>query len=161
MPGTSDLFDEHRERAAVCLLQLRQFGGVQTFSGPISTVRCYEDNVLLKQQISTPGEGRVLVIDAGGSLRCALVGDSIAGIGVEQGWAGIVLHGCVRDVAALRELPIGVKALGTNPRPSTKRGEGEIDVPVTFGEVTFRPGAMLHSDEDGIVVLDAPPVDRS
>ena len=155
MTGTSDLYDEHRERAGVCLVQFRQYGGVRAFAGPISTVRCYEDNVLLKQQISTPGEGRVLVIDAGGSFRCALIGDTIAGIGVEQGWAGIVLHGCVRDVAALRELPIGLKALGTNPRPSSKRGEGEIDVPVTFGEVTFRPGAILHSDEDGIVVLDA------
>ena len=155
MTGTSDLHDDHGARAGVCLVQFRQFGGVQAFSGAVSTVRCYEDNVLLKQQISTPGEGRVLVVDAGGSMRCALVGDIIAGIGVEQGWAGIVLHGCVRDVAALRELPIGVKALGTNPRRSEKRGEGAIDVPVTFGEVTFRPGAMLHSDEDGIVVLDA------
>ena len=155
MTGTSDLYDEHRDGAGVCLVQFQQYGGVRAFAGPISTVRCYEDNVLLKQQISTPGEGRVLVIDAGGSLRCALIGDTIAGIGVEQGWAGIVLHGCVRDVAALRELPIGLKALGTNPRPSSKRGEGEIDVPVTFGELTFRPGAMLHSDEDGIVVLDA------
>jgi regulator of ribonuclease activity A len=156
MTGTSDLYDEHGQRAGVCLVQFRQFGGVQAFSGAVSTVRCYEDNVLLKQQISTPGAGRVLVVDAGGSLRCALVGDTIAGIGVEQGWAGIVLHGCVRDVAQLRRLPIGLKALGTNPRPSSKRGEGQIDVPVTFGELTFRPGAMLHSDEDGIVVLDAP-----
>jgi regulator of ribonuclease activity A len=154
MTGTSDLHDEHLDRAGVCLVQLHQFGGVRAFSGRVSTVRCYEDNVLLKQQISTPGEGRVLVIDAGGSMRYALVGDIIAGIGVEQGWAGIVLYGCVRDVAALRELPIGIKALGTNPRRSRKRGEGEIDVPVTFGELTFRPGAMLHSDEDGIVVLD-------
>jgi regulator of ribonuclease activity A len=155
MTGTSDLHDEHGERAGVCLVQFRQFGGVRAFSGEVSTVRCYEDNVLLKQHISTPGQGRVLVVDAGGSMRCALVGDIIAGIGVEQGWAGIVLHGCVRDVATLRDLPIGVKALGTNPRRSDKRGEGEIDVPVTFGEVTFQPGAMLHSDEDGIVVLDA------
>jgi regulator of ribonuclease activity A len=79
----------------------------------------------------------------------------IAGIGVDQEWAGIVLHGCVRDVSALRELPIGLKALGSNPRPSSKRGEGQVDVPVRFGDVTFRPGAMLYSDEDGIVVLDA------
>src|SRR5690349_18196904 len=99
MIGTSDLVDQHGPRAAVCLVQLRQYGGVRAFSGPISTVRCFEDNVLLKQQISTPGEGRVLAVDAGGSLRCALVGDMIAGLGVEHGWAGIVLHGCVRDVA--------------------------------------------------------------
>jgi regulator of ribonuclease activity A len=156
MTGTSDLLDEHGDRAAVCLVQFGQFGGVRAFSGPISTVRCFEDNVVLKRRISTPGEGRVLVVDAGGSLRCALVGDAIAGIGVQQGWAGIVLHGCVRDVAAVRELPIGVKALGSNPRPSRKLGAGEVDVPVTFGEVTFRPGDLLYSDEDGIVVLASP-----
>jgi regulator of ribonuclease activity A len=155
MTSTSDLLDEHGERAGVCLIQFRQYGGRSAFSGPISSVRCFEDNVVLKRQISTRGNGRVLVVDAGGSLRCALVGDMIAGIGVEQGWAGIVLHGCVRDVAALRELPIGLKALGSIPRPSSKRGEGEVDVPVRFGDVTFTPGAMLHSDEDGIVVLDA------
>jgi regulator of ribonuclease activity A len=156
MPGTSDLYDEHGERAAVCLVQFRTYGGASAFSGPISTIRCYEDNVLVKRQASTPGDGRVLVVDAGGSLRCALVGDVIAGLGVTNGWAGIVLHGCVRDVAALRELPIGIKALGAIPRPSRKLGEGEVDVPVTFGGVTFRPGAVLHADEDGIVVLDGP-----
>ena len=165
MTGTSDLHDEHGARAGVCLLQFRQFGGVQAFSGAVSTVRCYEDNVLLKQQISTPGEGRVLVVDAGGSMRCALVGDIIAGIGVEQGWAGIVLHGCVRDVAALRELPIGVKALGTNPRRSEKRGEGadRRAGDLRRGHVPARRDAAQRRGRDRRPRRDglAPPIERS
>jgi regulator of ribonuclease activity A len=116
-------------------------------------VRCFEDNVIVKQRLSSSGEGRVLVVDAGGSMRCALVGDNLAKIGLDNGWAGIVLYGCVRDSAALDELGFGVKALGTNPRPSNKGGEGEIDVPVTFGEITFAPGAQLVADRDGVVVL--------
>ncbi len=133
--------------------QFRQFGGVRAFSGQIATVRCYEDNVLLRGRVSEPGAGRVLVVDGGGSFRCALVGDNIAGIAVENGWAGIVVHGCVRDVAALEELPIGIKALGTNPRPSGKTGAGDVDVSVTFGGAEFSPGAMLHADDDGVIVL--------
>lgn len=151
--STSDVYDEHGERAQVCELQLRDFGGVRAFSGPISTVRCHEDNVLLRRRLSEPGDGRVLVVDGGGSLRCALLGDNIAGIAVANGWAGIVVNGCVRDVAALAELPIGIKALGTNPRPSGKGGAGEIDVPVTFGGAEFTPGATLHADDDGVIVL--------
>ena len=116
-------------------------------------MRCLEDNVLVKQRVSEPGEGRVLVVDGGGSLRCALVGDNVAGLALANGWAGLVLNACVRDVAALAELPIGIKALGTNPRPSSKTGEGEIDVTVSFGGAEFRPGDVLWSDEDGVVVL--------
>ena len=121
--STSDLFDAH-PGAASCETQLRQFGGLRTFSGPIATVRCYEDNVLLRACVSEPGDGRVLVVDGGGSFGCALLGDNIAGIAVANGWAGIVVNGCVRDVTALAELPIGIKALGTNPRPSGKGGAG-------------------------------------
>jgi regulator of ribonuclease activity A len=150
--STSDLFDAHPE-AVSCETQFRQFGRTHTFSGPISTVRCHEDNVLLRARVSEPGEGRVLVVDGGGSFRCALLGDNIAGIAVANGWAGIVLHGCVRDVAALAELPIGIKALGTNPRPSGKSGDGDLDVPVTFGGAEFSPGALLHADDDGVIVL--------
>ena len=105
--------------------------------------------------MAEPGRGRVLVIDGGGSLRVALLGDLVAGIAAGNGWAGLVVHGGVRDVGALRRLPVGIKALGSNPRPSGKSGAGEVDVPVEFGGVTFRPGAMLVSDDDGIVVLDA------
>ena len=110
---------------------------------------------MLKARVAEPGEGRVLVVDGGGSLRVALLGDMVAGLAAANGWAGLVIHGCVRDVAVLRHLPIGIKALGSNPRPSGKAGAGEIDVPVEFGGITFRPGAMLTSDDDGIVVLDA------
>jgi regulator of ribonuclease activity A len=143
-------------------VQWQSFGAV-AFAGPVATVRCFEDNVLVKQQLSSPGDGRVLVVDAGGSLRCALVGDNLARLGLDNGWAGIVLYGCVRDSAALDELggvakggvsnTFGVKALGTNPRPSNKGGAGEIDVPVTFGEITFTPGAQLVADRDGVVLL--------
>ncbi len=154
--GTADLLDAHPD-ALVCLVQWRSFGA-RSFSGAISTVRCFEDNVVLKATVSEPGDGRVLVVDGGGSLRCALLGDNIAAIAKSNGWAGVVLNACVRDSVALDELgcvsrPFGVKALGTNPRPSRKGGEGEVDVPVTFGDVTFTSGAALYADEDGVVVL--------
>jgi regulator of ribonuclease activity A len=153
MTSTSDLFDAHAGTATTCETQLRQFGAVRAFSGPIATVRCLEDNVLVKQRVGEPGEGRVLVVDGGGSLRCALVGDNVAGLALQNGWAGLVLNACVRDVEALAGLAIGIKALGTNPRPSGKTGEGELDVVVSFGGADFRPGDVLHSDEDGIVLL--------
>ena len=153
MTSTSDLWDAHSDEAIVCELQLRQFGGVTAFSGEIATVRCLEDNVLVKQRVAEPGNGRVLVVDGGGSLRCALVGDNVAGLALENGWAGLVINGCVRDVEALATLAIGIKALGSNPRPSGKDGAGELDVPVSFGGATFTPGATLYSDADGILVL--------
>ena len=150
---TSDVYDEHREGAQVCELQLRDFGGTRSFSGPISTVRCHEDNVLLKQRLSDPGEGRVLVVDGGGSFRCALLGDNIAGLARDNGWAGVVLNACVRDVEALAAMPVGIKALGSCPRPSGKTGAGEVEVTVSFGGATFEPGATLHADGDGVVVV--------
>ncbi|MEV6037075.1 ribonuclease E activity regulator RraA [Nonomuraea sp. NPDC052116] len=149
---TADLYDERGDQLDSCDLQLRQYGGRRAFSGPVVTVRCHEDNVLLKSVLSEPGEGRVLVVDGGGSLHTAVMGDVIAGMAVANGWAGVVINGAVRDVAALRELDLGVKALGSNPRKSAKVGGGERDVPVTFGGATFRPGADLFSDDDGILV---------
>lgn len=153
MTSTSDLFDDHAETAVTCETQLRQYGGERAFSGPIATVRCLEDNVLVKQRVSESGGGRVLVVDGGGSLRCALVGDKVAGLAAANGWAGLVLNCCVRDVEAIAKLPLGIKALGTNPRPSGKTGAGELDVVVSFGGAEFRPGDVLYSDEDGILVL--------
>jgi regulator of ribonuclease activity A len=150
--ATADLLDEHPD-AAVCTLTFRQFGGVAAIDGRVATVRCFEDNVLVKQRVSEPGEGRVLVVDGGGSLRIALVGDNVASLALENGWAGLIINGCVRDSADLRGLALGIKALGTHPKPSSKTGAGELDVPVTFGEVTFTPGARVASDDDGIVVL--------
>ncbi|MCK2212324.1 ribonuclease E activity regulator RraA [Actinomadura sp. ATCC 31491] len=149
---TADLYDERGDQLDSCELQLRQYGGRPAFAGPIVTVRCHEDNALLKSVLGEPGEGRVLVVDGGGSLRAALMGDVIAGLAVTNGWAGVVINGAVRDVAALRELDLGVKALGSNPRKSGKQGTGERDVPVTFGGATFHPGAELFSDDDGILV---------
>ena len=151
MTATADLLDEHPD-AAVCALAFRQFGGVASIDGEIATVRCFEDNVLVRQRVNEPGAGRVLVVDGGGSLRVALVGDNIASIARDSGWAGLIIHGCVRDSAELGELALGM-ALGTHPKPSNKAGDGELDVPVTFGSVTFQPGGRVASDDDGIVVL--------
>jgi regulator of ribonuclease activity A len=152
---TSDLWDEHRDSAIVCETQFRQYGGVRAFSGEIATVRCLEDNVLFNQRVAEPGNGRVLVVDGGGSMRCALAGDNVVGAALENGWTGVVINGCVRDVDDLAKLAIGVKALGSCPRPSGKTGAGKLDVPVVFGAATFTPGDTLYSDEDGILVLPA------
>lgn len=150
--STADLFDERGEDLQSVSTQLLNLGGHACFSGPVRTVRCYRDNALLKAVLGTAGDGAVLVIDGAGALESALVGDIIAGLGVENGWAGIVVNGVIRDRIAIGQLPIGVKALGSNPQKSSKTGAGEADVPVEFGGVTFRPGAMLFSDEDGILV---------
>ncbi len=151
---TADLVDEHGEVIASCDQQLRQFGGRRLFTGVVRTVACLEDNALVKSTLAQAGAGQVLVVDGGGSLHTALMGDLIAATAVANGWAGVVINGAVRDVAALRRLDLGVKALGSNPRKSSKDGRGESDVPVTFGGVQFRPGQQLWSDDDGIVVLD-------
>ncbi len=151
--ATADLVDEIGPEVRSCDLQLRQFGGRSMFAGPISTVRCFQDNALLKSVLSEPGNGGVLVIDGDASVHTALVGDLIAELGRSNGWAGVIVNGAVRDSAILRTLDIGIKALGTNPRKSTKTGAGERDVEVSFGGVTFRPGEILHSDDDGIVIV--------
>jgi regulator of ribonuclease activity A len=152
--GTADLVDEIGPEVRSCDVQLRQYGGVSRFSGRVRTIRCREDNALVRQVLSSPGEGQVLVVDGAGSVHTALVGDLIAGLAVENGWRGLVLHGAVRDVVALAALPIGIKAIGSNPRKSGKTGSGEVDVAVNFGGVSFAPGDLLFSDEDGIVVLE-------
>lgn len=149
---TADLVDDIGDGVRSCDLQFRQLGGRTEFAGRISTVRCFEDNALLKAVLSEPGDGGVLVIDGAGSLHTALVGDIIAELGRSNGWAGLIVHGAVRDAATLRTLDIGIKALGTNPRKSAKTGAGERDVVVEFGGVTFVPGDIAHSDDDGIVV---------
>ena len=150
---TADLVDDIGPDVRSCDLQLRQFGGRSQFAGPITTVKCFEDNALLKSVLSEPNKGGVLVIDGGGSVHSALVGDIIAGLGVENGWVGLIINGAVRDAATLRTLDIGVKALGTNPRKSGKTGDGERDVAVEFGGVAFTPGEVAYSDDDGIVVV--------
>jgi len=153
---TADLVDQYGTELRVCETQFRQFGGCRAFAGPVRTVSCHEDNGLLRELVRTPGSGCVLVVDGGGSLRAALVGDMLAGAAQTNGWAGLILHGAVRDSVALAGLDLGVKALGTNPRPGGKTGAGAVDVPVSFGGITFHPGDVLHADDDGIVLLPRP-----
>ncbi|WP_017572161.1 ribonuclease E activity regulator RraA [Nocardiopsis halotolerans] len=150
--STADLIDDHGDTLRSCTTQFRQFGGRAVFSGRIRTIRCHEDNGLVKEVLNTPGDGAVLVVDGGGSLRTALMGDMIAAAAVDNGWSGAVILGAVRDTRALGGLDLGVKALGSNPRKSLKDGAGRLDVPVSFGDVTFVPGEWLYSDEDGVVV---------
>ncbi|MEI8301799.1 MAG: ribonuclease E activity regulator RraA [Burkholderiales bacterium] len=153
--STCDLFDAHPDIQS-CDLPMRLFGRRRAFSGLIRTVRCREDNALVKSLLSSPGQGQVLVVDGGGSLHSALIGDLIAGLGLANGWAGAVVHGAIRDSVAIDALDFGIKALGTNPRRSAKAGAGEVDVTVGFGGVVFTPGHWLCSDEDGIVVAARP-----
>lgn len=151
-PSTADLYDERGEELDSLALQFMDLGGHSSFDGPIRTVRCHRDNALLKRVLSRDGSGAVLVIDGHGSLDSALVGDLIAGLAVSNGWAGIIVHGAVRDRTALRELPLGIKALGSNPRKSSKTGVGEEDVVVEIAGVQFAPGKHVWADEDGILV---------
>jgi regulator of ribonuclease activity A len=147
------LVDQYGAELRVCDVQFRQFGGHRSFAGPVRTVSCHEDNGLLRDLVRTAGAGCVLVVDGGGSLHTALVGDVLAGAAQENSWAGLVVHGAIRDSAALAQLGLGIKALGTNPRKSGKTGTGAVDVPLSFGGVTFQPGDVLHADDDGIVLL--------
>jgi len=149
---TADLFDDFADRVQVCDPIFRDFGGHPRFAGPIVTVKCFEDNSLVKAALGEPGEGRVLVVDAGGSLRCAMLGDMIAASAVKNGWHGVLMYGCVRDSVDIAGMSLGVKALATNPRKSEKRGEGQRDIPVSFAGVCFRPGDHVYCDEDGILV---------
>lgn len=151
--ATTDLSDEHPE-AAICVLPFRSFGQRKRFAGRIRTVQSYHDNVVLKQQLSERSEGEVLVVDGGGSLAYALIGDLIAALGMNSGWAGVIVHGAIRDSVAIDALDFGIKALGTCPRRSAKNGLGLVDVPVSFGGVTFVPGQWVYSDEDGILVAE-------
>lgn len=150
--STADLADRDGAAVRSCDLQFRQCGGRETFAGHIRTVRCFQDNALLKKVLSEPGHGRVLVIDGHGSMHTALMGDLIAELGRSNGWSGAVINGPVRDSAVLAEMDFGIKALGTNPRKSSKTGEGELDVVLELGGVRFVPGEYLTSDHDGIVV---------
>lgn len=155
--NTCDLSDAYGERARVLAPVLRHFGGRRRFAGAVETLKCFEDNTKLRELANTAGDGRVLVVDAGGSMRCALVGDTIAREAIAHGWAGIVLNGCVRDTAALAGLELGVMALASTPRRSAKNGEGQTGAPVELGGVLCSPGDLLVADEDGIVVIDALP----
>jgi regulator of ribonuclease activity A len=150
--NTADLYDERGEDLDSIALQFQSLGGYSHFSGPVRTIRCLEDNALVKSTLATPGDGSVLVVDGGGSLRTALMGDLIAASAVANGWAGVVINGAIRDREAIAALPLGVKALGSNPRKSAKAGSGETDVELEIDGVTIRAGAMIWCDPDGILV---------
>lgn len=152
MKKTADLFDKYESEIQVAEPMLGDYGGLTTFSGKIATVKVFEDNALVRKKLEEQGDGRVLVIDGAGSTRTALVGDRLAREAEQNGWAGLVVHGCIRDIEDVSDLDIGVKALGSTPRKSSKKAIGEIDVPVHFAGVTFKPGDYLYADPDGIVV---------
>lgn len=158
--STCDLCDAHKndDSGAFRVLPPRfaSYGGVLRFAGPASTVKCFEDNSLVKAALDEPGQGRVLVVDGGGSLRRALVGGNLAAAAAKNGWAGIVVDGCVRDAAELAAAAVGIRALALMPLPTEKRGQGQRDVVVQLQGVAVRPGDRVCADADGIVVMAAP-----
>ncbi len=149
---TADLCDDFIDQLQVALpIGLSNFGGIKTFHGEIVTIKCFENNPLVRKTLSENGKGKVLVVDGGASKKCALTGDNIAQLAFDNEWSGIIINGCIRDSEAISKIKIGVKALYTNPTKSGKKEEGELNIPVTFSEITFTPGEYLYSDEDGIV----------
>jgi regulator of ribonuclease activity A len=157
--ATADLCDRHEEeiragRVRIVAPMFRSYGGRTFFHGPIATLKLFEDNSFVRKALEQPGEGRVLVIDGGGSLRRALVGDQLAALGVKNSWAGIVVYGCIRDSSAIAAMDIGVVALATHPQKTDKRNVGEAGISITFGGASFRPGEWLYADADGLLVSD-------
>jgi len=150
--NTADLYDDRGEELESVAVQFQNLGGHTHFSGQVRTIRCFEDNALVKTVLGTPGEGAVLVVDGEGSLRTALMGDMIAESAVANGWSGVIINGAVRDREALARLPLGIKALGSNPKKSAKTGVGEVDVQLVIDRVRIQPGVMIYSDPDGILV---------
>lgn len=157
--STADLLDQHEAKARAGRIRVvepmfRRYGNRPVFGGQIATLRLFEDNSLVREALAGPGDGKVLVVDGGGSLRCALLGDQLAVLAHQNGWEGIVVYGCIRDSGEIDTIDIGVRALNTHPLKSVKRGVGERDVAVTFGGVTFQPGEWIYVDGDGIVVSE-------
>lgn len=159
---TCDICDELKAQAGTDALRVlppvfRDFGGRTAFAGEVVTVKCFEDNTLVKAACDSPGQGRVLVVDGGGSLRRALLGGNLGRAAEKNGWAGVLIDGCVRDVAELATYGIGIRALAAMPLPTEKRNEGQRDVPVTIQGVPVRPGDWLVADADGTLILSQPP----
>ena len=153
---TTDLCDANEGKVRAVAPMFRSYGGKTRFSGPIRTLKVFEDNALVRSTLETAGKGAVLVVDAGGSMRCAMVGDQLALLGVKNNWAGVIVYGCIRDSGPIASMEIGVFALGTHPMKSIKKGAGDVDIPVTFGGVTFTPGQYIYADEDGVIVSERP-----
>lgn len=156
MQSTPDLCDQYPQLVRAVEPMLINFGGHEQFCGQIVTVKCFEDNSVVKQLVGTPGDNRVIVVDAGGSLRRACLGDMLAEQAASNGWSGLVIYGCIRDVDQIMATDIGVQALGVHPMKTEKKGVGELDIPVTFGGVTFNPGEYLYADNNGIIVSAEP-----
>ena len=158
--ATCDLCDSHKNDASghfrVLPPVFKKFGGVEKFCGEVVTIKCFEDNSLVKAAVDSAGQGRVLVVDGGASLRRALLGGNLGTAAANNGWAGVVIDGCVRDVAELAQCSTGIRALAAMPLPTEKRGEGQRDVAVQIQGVWVRPGDWLYADEDGMVVMPAP-----
>lgn len=153
---TADVCDALGDAARVCEPIFGDFGGRDVFHGPIATISTFEDNTKVWDVLRTGGKGRVLVVDGGGSLRAALVGANVAKLAADEGWAGLVINGCLRDVHETAAIDIGLKALATCPRRPRKEDMGVLEIPVSFAGVTFHPGEYLYADEDGIVVTKGP-----
>ncbi len=152
MFATTDLSDRHGDTVAHCRPAFRNFGGRTRFSGPVTTVSCFEDNVLYEQALSDVASGSVVVVDGGGSLDCALMGDRLGGIAVDRGVPGVIINGCVRDIEQLALLDVAILALAPHPRRSNKAGRGARDVPVSFAGVLWTPGDVVYGDADGVIV---------
>ncbi len=158
--ATCDLCDANEDKLAVGTLAVlppvfRPFGQLVKFAGPAATLKVFEDNALVRATLETPGEGRVLVVDGGASLRCALVGGNLGQLAENNGWAGIVVNGCVRDSDEINACRIGVRALATHPQRSVRKGAGERDLPVSIAGVMVRPGNWIYADADGVLVAAA------
>lgn len=158
--STCDLCDAHKTDSSGAFRVLpplfHDYGGVVRFDGPVATVQCLDDNSRVREAVNSPGQGCVLVVDGGGSLRRALVGGNLAAAAAANGWAGLVVHGAVRDKAELAACAVGIRALALMPWPTDRQDQGLRDVPVQLGGVWVRPGDWLYADEDGIVVMSAP-----
>lgn len=157
---TPDLCDEFEtelgQSVRVVAPMFQRYGGRSSFCGEIVTLKLFEDNTLVREAFAEAGQGKVLVIDGGGSLRCALVGDQLAILAHKNGWEGVVVYGCIRDSGDINGIDIGVRALNTHPQKSIKKGVGDKNIAVTFGGVTFKPGEYLYADEDGVLVSSKP-----
>ncbi|NIM68876.1 MAG: putative 4-hydroxy-4-methyl-2-oxoglutarate aldolase [Xanthomonadales bacterium] len=148
-----DICDARPDAVRIVEPVFRDYGGATRFGGEVVTISCFEDNSRVKEMLARDGAGNVLVVDGGGSLRCALLGDMLAALARDNGWRGVVVNGCVRDVEILATIEIGVRALNVHPRRSEKRGEGRVNEPVHFAGVTFEPQQFLYADRNGMVVL--------
>jgi len=151
---TADLMDVFQEELQSCEIQFKNYGGRNAFWGPCKTLQCKNDNVLLRRMLEEQANGHILIVDGGGSLSSALIGDIIAEIGRKNNWSGIVIYGAVRDTLDLGRLDFGVKALGSNPRKSHKKGDGTSNVKINFGGIIVEPGNWVYCDEDGVVVAN-------